>query len=319
MTRGVGDEGKWIFVSHSHKDLEKVRRIRNALEARGHNPLLFFLKCLDDQSELPNLIRREIEARSWFILCNSPNAKVSRWVQDEVEIVKSLWRKALTKKDQPIRVVQEIDLDDDIDTQIERVTALSRRATVFISYSRHDHEIAEAIRAALLAQDFAVFYDVDDIAPGTDYITQITRAIHEAVERGFFLLLLSPDALASQFMTYELSYAFESAPRQANIVPVFVRDFEATRNALPPSIKLMTHVSHFFDLTRGRLEEVRSHHRHGHRERRPANSSLPKMLANSPARRHLARQSHQLPYADLRSPASGESLRPEFIGGTDDP
>ena len=34
------------FVSHSHRDLEKVRPIRNELERRGHHPLLFFLKCL---------------------------------------------------------------------------------------------------------------------------------------------------------------------------------------------------------------------------------------------------------------------------------
>lgn len=31
-------QGAWIFVSHSHRDLEKVRRIRNELERRGHNP-----------------------------------------------------------------------------------------------------------------------------------------------------------------------------------------------------------------------------------------------------------------------------------------
>ena len=33
--------------SHSPRDLEKVRRIRNELERRGRNPLRFFLKCLE--------------------------------------------------------------------------------------------------------------------------------------------------------------------------------------------------------------------------------------------------------------------------------
>jgi hypothetical protein len=55
--------GAWIFVSHSHRDLERVRRVRDALEQRGHNPLLFFLRSLDDESELDALIRREIHAR----------------------------------------------------------------------------------------------------------------------------------------------------------------------------------------------------------------------------------------------------------------
>jgi hypothetical protein len=27
--------GAWIFVSHSHRDLEQVREIRNELERRG--------------------------------------------------------------------------------------------------------------------------------------------------------------------------------------------------------------------------------------------------------------------------------------------
>ena len=51
--------GAWIFLSHSHHDLEKVRHIRNELERRGHHPLLFFRKCLeDDDARLPGLIPR---------------------------------------------------------------------------------------------------------------------------------------------------------------------------------------------------------------------------------------------------------------------
>lgn len=46
------------FVSHSRRDSEKVRLICNELERRGHNPLLFFLKCLEaDDARLPELMR----------------------------------------------------------------------------------------------------------------------------------------------------------------------------------------------------------------------------------------------------------------------
>jgi len=38
--------GAWIFVSHSYRDSEQVRQVRNELKKRGHNPLLLFLKCL---------------------------------------------------------------------------------------------------------------------------------------------------------------------------------------------------------------------------------------------------------------------------------
>jgi hypothetical protein len=42
------EAGAWVFVSHSHRDLENVRPIRNELERRGHHPLLCFLKDLED-------------------------------------------------------------------------------------------------------------------------------------------------------------------------------------------------------------------------------------------------------------------------------
>ena len=68
-----------------------MRRIRNELERRGHNPLLFFLKCLEaDDAWLPELIGDEIKAREWFILCDSPHAKNSGWVQQEVELMKAM-------------------------------------------------------------------------------------------------------------------------------------------------------------------------------------------------------------------------------------
>jgi len=85
----------WIFVSHSTKDLDKVRAVRNAIENIGGEPVLFFLKCLSDQDEIDELIKREIEARNFFLLCDSNNARSSKWVQEEVEHVHSLNRKRI--------------------------------------------------------------------------------------------------------------------------------------------------------------------------------------------------------------------------------
>lgn len=247
MTEEGRAEGAWIFLSHSHKDLEKVRRIRNALEVKGHNPLLFFLKCLSDDSELDDLIRREIEARTWFILCDSPNSRTSRWVQEEVEIIKSLEGK----------VYVEIDLDKDLDIQVERVTALSKRATVFISYSRADVGVAEALRAALREHDFRVLVDVVDVAPGEDWRGAMARAINEAVQKGFFLLLLSPEALESEFVRWEVKYGFDRQARsgRSNIIPIIVRDRDATWQALSPSGMDHLMALRYFDLTVGELAE----------------------------------------------------------------
>ena len=243
-------EGAWVFLSHSHKDLEKVRRIRDSLEAKGHNPLMFFLKCLDDDSELDDLIRREIDARTWFILCQSPNASASRWVQQEVEIIKGLEGKAY----------EEIDLDDDLESQVERAAALSRRATVFISYSREtEGEVAKVLRAELLKHDFRVFLDVEDLSPG-NWAEQIRKAVDESVREGYFLLLLSPERLASEFVRQEVHYAFDrqaASGRSNNIVPIVVRDFKTTLDALRSDTDMWELMGwiYLFDLTAGVLRE----------------------------------------------------------------
>ena len=58
----------------------------NELERRGHNPLLFFLKRLEaDDARLPELIRAEIKARTFFVLCNTRASRRSKWVKQETE------------------------------------------------------------------------------------------------------------------------------------------------------------------------------------------------------------------------------------------
>lgn len=80
--------GCWIFLSHSSKDIDKVRLIRNEFEKLGHNPLAFHLRCLSTDTEqgrkeLDSLIKREIDAREWFVFCESPAASISPYVAEE--------------------------------------------------------------------------------------------------------------------------------------------------------------------------------------------------------------------------------------------
>lgn len=49
----------WVFLSHSNKDYEKVREVRNLLEEQNFRPLMFFLNCLNDDEEIDSLIKRE--------------------------------------------------------------------------------------------------------------------------------------------------------------------------------------------------------------------------------------------------------------------
>ena len=88
-----------VFLSHSSKDLEKVRQIRDMLETLDFDPLLFNLKCLDDDNEfLDRFIKEEIEARDIFIYCKSVNSEKSVWVQKELEYIKSYPTKRLDRK-----------------------------------------------------------------------------------------------------------------------------------------------------------------------------------------------------------------------------
>ena len=52
------EEGFWVFVSHSTKDFERVRLVRNALEESGFRPILFYLKYLENETEVNDLLKR---------------------------------------------------------------------------------------------------------------------------------------------------------------------------------------------------------------------------------------------------------------------
>jgi hypothetical protein len=208
-------EGAWIFLSHSSKDWNEVRSIRNFLEEKGHRPLTFFLKCLTEHSELDGLIKREIEARTWFLLCDSQNARESRWVQAEVAFIKQLEGK----------YHETIDLNDAIETQLERVERLCRRATVFISRSAEDLPFAFRMADALEKHDYSVWLDVEKI-PGNDlWMEVITRQIDRALARGFVLVLLSQNSLRSKFVRHEVEYALSKSREAANnVIPIKIDD-----------------------------------------------------------------------------------------------
>ncbi|MGO8697048.1 MAG: toll/interleukin-1 receptor domain-containing protein [Limisphaerales bacterium] len=247
MSGTLQGEGGWVFVSHSHRDLDKVREIRNELERLGHNPLLFFLKCLeDDDAQLPQLIEKEIEARTWFILCDSTNAQASKWVQKEFELVKAMSDKKF----------EIIDLDKETKTELPKVTRLSKRATVFLSYVRSDSGVAGRIREVLRKHDFRIWFDSEALSPGIDWVPEIENAIQEVSQRGFVLVLLSPAAIESPWIRQEIDYAVRRTREsgRVNIISVIVRHFDW--HAIPAELRNLQ----FFNLTvepfQDRMEEL---------------------------------------------------------------
>lgn len=242
MNQPTPNSGAWVFLSHSNKDFEQVREIRNELEKRGHKPIMFYLKCLEnDNAMLPDLLRREIAAREWFILCDSPNAQASQYVRDEVELIKSMEGKAF----------EVVDLSKGLQTELHKLIRLSKRATVFLSYASADRQAADAIRRALMAHEFTVTSPEDFGASAQPFHAVVTKAIDDAIERGFVLVLLSPASLASQWCKQETVYALQLAARsqRSNVIPVVITPF--ARESLPPQLADIQ----WFDLTTGPFDQ----------------------------------------------------------------
>jgi hypothetical protein len=216
----------WIFVSHSTRDLEKVRQVRNAVEAAGGEPILFFLKCLSDHDEIDELVKREIEARNFFLLCDSSNAKSSKWVQDEIAHVNSLQGKK----------IERIDLEADWQSQIRGIQAIVRHATVFMSYARRDEAAIEPVRAALIANDFSVWTPSHDIRDDDSFAKQISTAIKDAAKFGFFIHFLSRASLASEWVAHELDEALRLGVGD-RYIPILLEPESAIRDLMPGSVR----------------------------------------------------------------------------------
>ncbi|MBR6591816.1 MAG: toll/interleukin-1 receptor domain-containing protein [Prevotella sp.] len=138
----------WVFLSHSNRDYEKVRQVRNMLEEQSLRPLMFFLHCLNDNEEIDSLIKREIDCRTRFILCDSENARKSHWVQKEVEYIKS-----------QNRICETIDLSKSLDEIKVTLQDFINKTKIFISYNREEYELAEMVYNRLSIYDFSVYID----------------------------------------------------------------------------------------------------------------------------------------------------------------
>lgn len=207
----------WVFLSHSNKDYEKVRIVRNILEEHSFRPLMFFLKCLDDEKnydEVRSLIRREIDSRNRFILCDSPNAQSSDWVQEEVEYIQSKQR-----------FYQTVDLKDADNPEklAESILRFKKRSTVILSYSWHDAELAKVLFERLRSTDFIIF-DLHTSLTSEDYASEeLANSIKEVIsEGGYYIALISNRFIESSWCMMELQFAIncQDNRRFRKIIPI---------------------------------------------------------------------------------------------------
>lgn len=173
----------WVFVSHSNKDYDKIIKVRNKLEALQYKPLLFFLKCLDDDKEIFELIKREIKARDRFVLCKSKNSQESKWVQKEIDFIISLNR--------PYEIIDLDGTEEEINESIER---FNQRSTIYIWSTDEAMEKMVAIRLVKKAfkvecLPYAYLNDYYLFKSGSPYL--VKDGFHDIVGNGYVTIIIS--------------------------------------------------------------------------------------------------------------------------------
>lgn len=234
----IKEDSKWVFISHSTNDFKIVRLIRNALEKTGRRPILFYLKCLSKKEEVTDLLKREIDARPRFILCDSENARKSPYVREEVDYIKSKNRMYETIN------LSQVDLDSPYVEQeiVNLIKPFERRTTVFLSYSRNDQSTALQLRTQLIRVGFDVwdadfyFNEMPGTSSGQDWSTLIKTSIKATLDKGYFVALLG-DRLGD-YSIDEIKYANEIEPSRVlpvSLGQVILPDFLKTSNILDVS------------------------------------------------------------------------------------
>ena len=209
MTR-LDNKEIWIFLSHSSADFEKVRLIRNYLEEKSFRPLMFYLKCLDSDEETYNLITREIDVRTRFILCDSENARASEWVKREMDYIISK---------EPKRSYEILDMSKPIEELKSQLDKYTNQTNIFISYARSDKKMCEYICNRLRKYDLKVLCDYEFLDSGRDFAEENKKEIQHAANNGYFITLFTTDYIKSDYCLYEISYAKSIG---ANIIPIAI-------------------------------------------------------------------------------------------------
>ena len=88
---------------------------------------------------------------------------------------------------------------------------------VFISYSRKDIKFARRLAGDLESAGFDVWWDISDLKGGDDWVRVIPTAIAASQ---FFIVLLSPDSILSEWVSKEYTYALVN---RMKIVPAMIR------------------------------------------------------------------------------------------------
>lgn len=203
----------YVFISHSHQDIRKVRQIRNAMEDAGFEPLCFYLKCLHDEDEIEGLIKREINAREWFVYIDSPNARASKWVTRERQYIESLNSK------------QIIIVDLESEPSMEEVARkLIRGLRVLIVCCGEELDLAEKLRAKFVSKDLQATVSRYDAAQNGSLADHLKKQTEDGAEYGCILTFLSRNGIHAG----KLHEILAGEGNALHLVPVLAEGYDAS-------------------------------------------------------------------------------------------
>src|SRR5262245_6690498 len=101
---------------------------------------------------------------------------------------------------------------------------------VFISNSSQDDELAGRIAAYLDEAGLDVWYEKREIMPGDNWADKIAQGLRES---DAMVVLLSEDALGSEFVRRNIDFALSQKPFRHRVVPVFVGRSEDYKDEYP--------------------------------------------------------------------------------------
>jgi len=94
---------------------------------------------------------------------------------------------------------------------------------VFISHAHTDEPLVKKVAAALEDAGLEVWDDTREIMPGDNWANKVAQALQESEA---MVVLLTPDALRSNWVRRDIEYALGAQGYRKRLIPVFVGDPE---------------------------------------------------------------------------------------------
>jgi hypothetical protein len=154
---------------------------------------------------------------------------------------------------------EHVGLDHPIEQQLDRIDALCRRATVFLSYARDDTAgYAARLSEQLRLNDYYLREPDFFASPDQNWQDAITGSIDDALLHGFVLILLSPNSAKKEFVRYEIEYAVSKAAslhRSGSVLPIVFGNPRAILAQFSPRTRERLESTQWFQFDEGDFQD----------------------------------------------------------------